>query len=244
MSIKMDTMQIHVLNNEGVNMLQTGSFIDAAIPKFRQALAFIHQGLHYGLPTKRGDSTNLSSARRQTVFTRYKTTRNDKESSASSLSSSPSKDDPFQISPHNCFQVFDAVFATHWLHPNDSCHEPETTIIVVYNYAYAMHRNGLLRGQTQYLKKALELYDMCLALCCTSQLAGRLTVPPTLKLAALANKLFLHGHFSNHEEVQDCYRQLQNTLDYAVSTPLLDEHDLVFFLNCLVICDNYIRRGA
>lgn len=216
------TLEIQRLNNEGIHLLQKGSF-GAAIHHFRKALALVKRGL-----VRQGVTTSPSS---QTIFLRYKT-----------LPSRNSIQEDFLMnhSPHNIFPVFDSTFAVESSNPHNApLDESDTTIALVFNYAIALHRWGLVQGRTQCLQKALELYDMCLDLCHTAQRLGR-SLPLMIRLAALANKLSLLGHFG--QTVDDTHGQLQHVLHSALCTPLLDHADLIFFLHVLVMCDHYVGQ--
>mmetsp|Transcript_6878 Transcript_6878/g.8912 ORF Transcript_6878/g.8912 Transcript_6878/m.8912 type:complete len:233 (+) Transcript_6878:38-736(+) len=143
----------------------------------------------------------------------------------------------------NDFDVFEGVFAVsqpqtsfslNQKHTNESdkadCVTDDIEILVLlYNFAFAMHKDALLTklNSERKLSKALSVYHMANE-CVSGIPLHEHPELSTLILALSTNQGHIHSHFFQQKEVKIVHDQIEEFLTYTNPTSLLQD-DYFFF---------------
>jgi hypothetical protein len=215
-------------NNVAVGMLRQGQ-LDASISSLRQALERFHQELGHVhllmLAPPHPRSTNVSS----------KMINNNNNISILSVE----LDGRFYscdliASPGNAFSIYNCAFCCTGTDPSEAA---TLLVVMLYNFALALHRQGLQQAKNEYLYQALSLYQMAVSLI---QKGGTVVYNDNLRLLQLAlwtNQGHVYSHFQQCDMVQVCHNNLRHTFTNPPVKPMI-EQDHLFFLSTLISIPN------
>jgi hypothetical protein len=128
-----------------------------------------------------------------------------------------------ETSPDNMFVLFNRAII---LSPSAQADKATTASVLLYNMGFVYHREGVERGCSALLRKALHGYQMA-GLVLRKSSAGS-----DLVMFALVNNMgHIHSHFFNKQAADGCRRCL--SLNISTYSRILSKHDPFFFMHFL-----------
>jgi hypothetical protein len=144
------------------------------------------------------------------------------------------KNADMETSPDNMFALFNrAIILSSVSTPNarSSAYEATVASVFMYNIGLVYHRDGIERGCSALLRKALNAYERARKSLHKSQ-AG--SIFDLILFALLNNMGHIHSHFFDKQEADACRRCLYQ--NYSKCSRILSKEDFAFFfMNILVM---------
>mmetsp|Transcript_3155 Transcript_3155/g.6025 ORF Transcript_3155/g.6025 Transcript_3155/m.6025 type:complete len:236 (+) Transcript_3155:66-773(+) len=134
-------------------------------------------------------------------------------------------------SPDNFFQLFENAFvisheAISTMHPH--VFQDRAVAVILYNTGLLCHRQGLLRGDSKMIQRALFLYENArstLGLCNDYGTETDKLDDGVLRMALISNMGHIHSYLFNFEEAKWCKGALENLIQEHLSSFVEDEPD-------------------
>jgi hypothetical protein len=130
-----------------------------------------------------------------------------------------------EMSPDNIFVLFNRAII---LSPSARADKAATESVLLYNLGFVYHREGVERGCSALLRKALHAYKTAW------QVLRKSPAGSDLVMFALANNMgHIHSHFFNEQAADVCRRCL--SLNISTYSRILSKYDFAFF------CINFLK---
>lgn len=151
-------------------------------------------------------------------------------------------------SPGNAFSIYNCAFCYRDEGDADPTQAATLLVVMLYNFALALHRQGLLLGQglgqdNEYLHQALNLYQTAVSLIQRGGGAGAIANMDYddslrhLMLALWTNQGHIYSHFQQCDFVRICHNNLRLVFTNPPERPMV-EQDHLFFLSTLISIPN------
>jgi hypothetical protein len=137
------------------------------------------------------------------------------------------KNRDIEMSPDNMFVLFNRAII---LSPSVQTDKATTASALLYNMGFAYHREGIERGCSALLRKALRGYEMAARVLRKSPAGSDL-----VKFALVNNMGHIHSYFFNKQAADGCRRCL--SLNISAYSRILSKYDLAFFFMNLLKTD-------
>jgi hypothetical protein len=135
------------------------------------------------------------------------------------------KNRDMEMSPDNMFVLFNRAII---LSPSAHANKAATESVLLYNLGFVYHREGVERGCSALLRKALQAYETAW------QVLRKSPAGSDLVMFALVNNMgHIHSHFFNEQAADGCRRCL--SLNISTYSNILSKHDFAFF------CMNFLK---
>jgi hypothetical protein len=129
------------------------------------------------------------------------------------------KNRDMEISPDSMFVLFNRAII---LLQSARADEATTASVLLYNMGLVYHREGIERGCSALLRKALHGYEMA------GRVLHKSPAGSDLVMFALINNMgHIHSHFFNKQVADGCRRFLSH--DISAYSRILSKYDLAFF---------------
>jgi hypothetical protein len=129
------------------------------------------------------------------------------------------KNRDMEMSPDSMFVLFNRAII---LSPSALADKVTTESVLLYNMGFAYHREGVERGCSALLRKALHGYEMA------RRVLSKIPAGGDLVMFALVNNMgHIHSHFFNKQAADGCRRSL--SLNISMYFRILSKCDFAFF---------------
>jgi hypothetical protein len=129
------------------------------------------------------------------------------------------KNRDMEMSPDNMFVLFNRAII---LSPSARVDKAATESVLLYNMGFAYHREGVERGCSALLRKALQGYETA------GRVLRKSPAGSDLVMFALVNNMgHIHSHFFEKQAADCCQRCL--SLNISTYAHILSKYDLAFF---------------
>jgi hypothetical protein len=129
------------------------------------------------------------------------------------------KNRDMEMSPGTMFVLFNRAII---LSPSARADKAATESVLLYNLGFVYHREGVERGCSALLRKALHAYETA------GRVLHKSPAGSDLVMFALINNMgHIHSHFFNKEVADGCRRFLSHNI--SAYSRILSKYDLAFF---------------
>jgi hypothetical protein len=194
--------------------------------KTAEAISFFHQGLRTlnsktdvaeTIHGQTSECAEQSSVHRPSKRRRLVPVGD--EGSIHTMDAPALKNHDMEMSPDNMFFLFNRAII---LLPSARADEATTASVLLYNMGFAYHREGVERGCSALLRKALHDYKMA------GRVLRKSPAGSDLVMFALVNNMgHIHSHFFNKQAADSCRRSL--SLNISTYSRILSKYDVAFF---------------